>query len=500
MSASLSNVWVSNIDKMDECKFEGVQHRLQELAIEKGISFLLVSHGDTLTIIASSSPLDGQETKDPKDLLSSSDSPCTLDGRATNEESISFRVSPKVVLDNNDFAFIDLHTVDPVLEQIEKGDYVIIGDSASSLIASLLSVAVELKKFLYSWYEDNEQEAIRPKRARQRQGEYYGIPIKLLDDVKDKIVGFLDNSEILGTELLPPAFRKPVHSVRYAGILSKKIIRDCYKTVSMVHKQAKMLKKYVLDDLDGNYIYLKGPIYPFSYGQSNYSNMVFVASYDMLMLDFDIQPGFSKDNAVQVLERFLESQAGVIENERLFKRTPCFKIYETDNGVHAFLLSEFIPHNTDKASRIMIEVCSDLNYAAMTRMKGYSVRLTPKIYVNRKYVEKEYVKTQFIQREGLEVNRELVTYVGDRERCIPYIEDYANMLLEMQKYIMSHNYVDIYDAMFNRDKDVIDRWGDHLSGLYRNLRDRHPKMRLTRDTFVWSRDANERERIEKLEF
>jgi hypothetical protein len=213
------------------------------------------------------------------------------------------------------------------------------------------------------------------------------------------------------------------------------------------------------------------------------------------MLDWDVKLGITKQTAIFLLRRFLEDQRSIPVSKRLFKSEPCFKIYETDNGTHAYLISEFIPHDEVIATKLMLEVCSDINYAAMSRFKGYSIRLSPKIFVDKKYTGPEYIESQFIQKEGLYVGDEFVTYVGDKSKIIPYIEEFVDIIYKTQEHIMSFNNETIYDAMYNRDREMIGGWLQFFIDKCLKMKN---KRNVTQKALEWSRDVDNEQRIQNI--
>lgn len=229
--------------------------------------------------------------------------------------------------------------------------------------------------------------------------------------------------------------------------------------------------KIIANKCGSQLIDLRGPRYPFVLGFDRRMELSWMLFYDLLTLDWDDIP---KENAVEILRRFLNYESRLPREERSTNSEMCFKLYETDNGVHAFLVSHRIPFYDDKSSRIMLETCGDFAYAGFSKAYGYSLRLSPKVYQkdgkNRK--SRGEIKDQFIQKLG--VNG--IVYVGDTTNIDPYLDFLTDMLYNAQKYILSlwteSNYnvnpedltEDIRDFVITeyRKLDNVELWPDNI--------------------------------------
>ena len=89
------------------------------------------------------------------------------------------------------------------------------------------------------------------------------------------------------------------------------------------------------------------------------SKMYYIKFYDMLMIDYD-----SKD---------LESLY-----PKLDKYDFLYRIYETNNGYHIYIISHKISYNNNLFIEISLELNSDKRYIIFSRYNGYITRLSPK--------------------------------------------------------------------------------------------------------------------------
>jgi len=369
-------------------------------------------------------------------------------------------------------------------------------------IVKYFELILTFNSYLFSLYSDTENDMVSERIFREKKTPVYGPDERTIDKIREEFINLIFSLDLKMPEMANKY--EMVHSRRYRDIMPENDVRECFKSVLNVHKQMEMLKSYILKDSGNNYIYLSGPLYPFVYGQSVHANMIFIATYDIFMIDWDVKLGITKITAIEILERFLESQGDMPERERLFKSTPCFKIYETDNGVHGFLISHLVPHDSDVSSKIMIENCSDINYAAMTRFKGFSIRLSSKIFNDKKYTDSEYIKTQYIQKEGVNIGKnkrqddaERIIYVGDQSNINPYIEEFVDIIYKTQRYIMSYDTNIIYDTLYNRNKAIINDWGDYLANQYNTMKNRN--NRSEKNAKLWAKNSDNHDRLNAIQ-
>lgn len=210
-------------------------------------------------------------------------------------------------------------------------------------------------------------------------------------------------------------FRSVINVNRYRDLIDNPISR----TIEAIKNDAKNLKfNRLFQD-----ILLKGPTYPFvlRYNLRPTHQMFCLMFYDLVMVDWDSQ--IKKDDVVELIKRFLYSEERRHRSNRITNSRMCFKLYETDNGVHGYLVSHRISHDSDRTILLHLEMCCDYIYTVFSRAQGASVRLSPKI-------GKE---NQFVQKEG--INGQV--YVGDVDNIDPYLDRLTNLIYATQQYIVN---------------------------------------------------------------
>jgi hypothetical protein len=137
--------------------------------------------------------------------------------------------------------------------------------------------------------------------------------------------------------------------------------------------------------------------------------MAFLVLGDILTIDWDFTDTMRTPEVTGLVVQFLENlelfndEEDKAERDALkFRSKPlAFRMYETDNGIHAFCTSHAFPHSGSDATRIMMAMCCDPAYIAFTQLRGYSLRLTPKVTKreNGRYVlDADFARHQFVQR------------------------------------------------------------------------------------------------------
>lgn len=192
--------------------------------------------------------------------------------------------------------------------------------------------------------------------------------------------------------------------------------------------------------------------YPFVFGVDKSSHMVFIQFRDLLMLDWDVKDGFPKIVPAQMLNRYLVAMKTYPRAERITPTPMAFKMYETDNGVHAYCVSHFMPYDMESGSllspplEVMHNTCVDAWYIAFVKTRGYSIRVGPKV-INRArglgqsdtMKPPEEVRSQFVQKEGVVVpgrkEDDRTVYLGEGQ-IVPYLDKVTDFILEIQKYVV----------------------------------------------------------------
>ena len=153
---------------------------------------------------------------------------------------------------------------------------------------------------------------------------------------------------------------------------------------------------------------IRGPEYPFTLHFDKQVKLLILTTYDIAMLDFD---DFKKLIPKQ-LEKFLETN----NDSKLKNSDLCFKLYETDNGIHAFIISHRISHNSKDAISLALQTHADYNYIAMCYVKGYNVRMSPKFFNNSSDQIHCNFEKQFVSKLGVDVDGKRIVYIGNKNK------------------------------------------------------------------------------------
>jgi hypothetical protein len=193
-----------------------------------------------------------------------------------------------------------------------------------------------------------------------------------------------------------------------------------------------------------------GKKYPFVFGVDRSSHMIFIQFRDLLMLDWDVKDGFPKAAPAQMLSRYLTLSKTLPKLEKIIQTPMAFRCLETDNGIHSFCVSHFMPYDVDTGAilspplEIMHNTCVDAWYIAFVKTRGFSIRMGPKI-INRArglgqsdtMKTAEEIQSQFIQKNGVVVpgRSDRLVYLGEGI-VDPYLDALVDFIYDMQQYIL----------------------------------------------------------------
>jgi hypothetical protein len=314
----------------------------------------------------------------------------------------------------------------------------------------ILALHQEMIDYLKLMYKSSFPEMTIHKHLMATNSMEYVPKSYLLDQIRSHFISTLVNLNLETEDLTFKGLFNPTSAERYHDLISDKALSNCKETDmdQFMDFVENVLRPSLLETKDDKDILIKSPGYPFLMSQDHLTHMIFLTFYDLLILDWDLKDGVDKEAIVPMLERFINSQSLLAENKRLFLSSPCFKIYETDNGVHAYLVSHRIPYNTEQSSAIMLSLCSDFFYGAFSRIRGYSSRLTPKVYdktTDTLYKVNE-IKRQFVQKPGIDG----ILYVGDGV-IDPALEAMVDLIYKLQQYILTQPVERIIDHSIQAD-------------------------------------------------
>jgi hypothetical protein len=316
--------------------------------------------------------------------------------------------------------------------------------------------------YLKLMYKSYPEMIIKTHLVVTNSTEYVPSPA-LLDQVRNHFVDTLAQLNLETEDLTFKGLFNP-NPERYQDLISEGALVNCKGDT--IDTLMDFVENNLRPKLSGttNDSLIRSEEIPFMMGQDRYTHMIFLTFYDLLILDWDVKDGVPKDAVVPMLERFINGQALLPENKRLFLAAPCFKIYETDNGVHAYLISHRVPYDSQQSSEIMLSLCADYYYAAFARIRAYSSRLTPKVYdkdSDRLYDEAD-IKRQFIQRPGVDGT----IYVGDGI-VDPALEAIVDVIYKLQTYVKTQSSGRIINHEMH--DDII----DVAKFLYRTMRPKY---------------------------
>jgi hypothetical protein len=188
-----------------------------------------------------------------------------------------------------------------------------------------------------------------------------------------------------------------------------------------------------------------------------FSGIWILYTHDIVMLDFD---DGDKEDFIAQLEEYVE-----------INKQYTFDIYETDRGIHAFLVSKFITVDSDESTLILNESIPD-NKAYIKKIetiKSYTIRVSPKLYGSkRKMKTQEEIKKEFVAKKCLgdicrignvPANSYIEAILRVHIKLIDIIKDLYNNSLEQIAQIDGDYYVPsnlIMDYLRNKVGDIID--------------------------------------------
>jgi len=380
----------------------------------------------------------------------------------------------------------NLNTEENIVFKKKINDVIKIGEKEiNEGILCTLMIQNDIMEFITNLYENNEM-VIENKYVNE---VYSVIDIpsdKMFQKIKDKFIELLDNYKIEEDEITYKnsiVKKYLVNSYRYTDLFDQTFINkfgqdavDQYSRISVIQGQKNDIYKdkrfndefkfkgldnwtrnvlgpYLLSNSKNQIILLNGPLYPFILGFDLSRKLLYIRFYNLMMLDWDTHDGIPNSSPILLIDRFLNWQKTLPKNKQVSLEELCFKFYETDNGIHAFVVSHKMIFYLDNSSITMVHTCSDFYYATMSRYYGYSIRLNPKIQnADTSLKEIEDVKSQFTQKIGVSSENESklkneyiknednrITYIGNLNSIDPYLDSLTDFIYNIQVYINNIN-------------------------------------------------------------
>lgn len=228
--------------------------------------------------------------------------------------------------------------------------------------------------------------------------------------------------------------------------LKKNLNFPNYNYLKFIRNKAKYVQNFVFDDEKQHYLVNSEQCI---IGLNTTNGVVYICFPNLLMMDFDEKDGPSKGETVDLLMKFVKAL------EDLNRVRLLFDIYETDNGIHCFLVSHFANANDAETLNLMMQLRSDEMYIAHTIFRGFCIRLSPKpvsMVIDGKLVikTKEDLRTNFIAKNCYNYVCSLGT--GTRDSHIENMLAFKMHLVEYFKNL----YIDNSDELLVIDGVNID--------------------------------------------
>ena len=375
------------------------------------------------------------------------------------------RISPKILI-NSKLVSRD-RIADEFIAKPCAGDVCQIGyGSVDPYIEKNLKVQMNMINFVKRLYDTKYAEMTNYRYIPLINAKFYAPTEDMVEAVRRKFIRELEGQGLLlkdYTNYVTNATKRKrqVGAARYTDLVEEAAVNSCGRhslepngkagNMSLITYMNTYLKPIIESSCRQQNIITRD-FFVLGYDKRQY--MTYIVFYDLLMLDWDVIDGIPKTSPVTMLERYLTSQKLLSENMRDSKNDMCFKMYETDNGVHGFLVSHPAVFYTDSASSIMLDTCSDFRYAAFSRAYGYSIRLSPKVVARDMSMKSEAdVSNQFIQKLGVG-RKNKVVYVGNTDKLDPYLDELTDVIFDIQQFIVARE--DIHRELVTEDKYYIE--------------------------------------------
>lgn len=372
-------------------------------------------------------------------------------------------------------------------------------------IKNILDLKSDIISVIKYNFKNNFEDMTHPYKIQGINWTHYRPSDKMINQIRSSIIKLVDKYNITNpdsTDIFSFRNNSLVNANRYSDLFSDQQSESICSRRAVVAppkrigdkniKDIRFLDNIPFDDLTNKareimtilelsckeqIILLRGPIYPFILGFDTRMKLFYIIFYDLLMIDWDIIEGIPKSSPVKILERYINSQNLLPYNQRVTKSNLLFKLYQSDNGVHAYIISHKMPFFSDKSSSIMINTCSDFLYASFSRAYGYSIRLSPKIYNKDLSIKtNNEILSQYIQKEGINNTK----FVGDVKEIDPYLDDMTNMIYDIQKFIMK--IPDLANKTINIDNNLLEEVRSYVIKKFNDI----PKTYILSDNKNWS--------------
>jgi hypothetical protein len=209
-------------------------------------------------------------------------------------------------------------------------------------------------------------------------------------------------------------------------------------------------------------------------GLNKTNGVFFMCTPNLLMIDFDTDNNDEKRKVIELMQIFVNT----LENST--KEKYLFDIYETDNGIHVFLVSHEVDSVKANVIKLMTQLQSDYAYIIHCVFRGFCIRIGPKIMKTKDelgyvIIEKEDMERIFIARPCYNG----VCSIG-HARPLKKLRNLINLSDELIKFFRSYYMYNIgvfdrknilpTDEMMDEIKDValefLEKYNINMKGEY----------------------------------
>jgi len=113
---------------------------------------------------------------------------------------------------------------------------------------------------------------------------------------------------------------------------------------------------------------------------------------DVFTIDFDIKEGITQEVGRDMIQKYVD-----VMHARGIDLL--FSLYETDRGLHAYLISERLSYSDERALQTSLDLCNDDKYIVFTTMNGFCMRIGPKLLKQTKSDKKQTMKDYMTEVE-----------------------------------------------------------------------------------------------------
>jgi hypothetical protein len=171
---------------------------------------------------------------------------------------------------------------------------------------------------------------------------------------------------------------------------------------------------------------------------------------DMLTIDFDIKEGISQEQGIAMIRKYVD----VMDAQGV---DLLFSLYETDRGLHAYLVSQRLSYSDEQALKTSLDLCNDENYVIFTSMNGFCMRVGPKLRKqvkdpktgknSKEWMSYEEIGAEFIARPCFRDSKGRITCTIGYGRSDPYIVMMLNVYERLIAFFKDAYFDNLYELV-----------------------------------------------------